>query len=75
MSGPTTGAVLGDKLYIIINTGIHNLEEDKIVDPAKLEWVAVVALNRMCAQVIEIIAVLSICAECLVPAAADATQE
>ena len=47
MSDPTTGAVLGDKFYFIANTGIYNLEDDKIVDPAKLEpaHIAVVALK------------------------------
>lgn len=47
VSDPTTGVVLGDKFYFIANTGIYNLEEDKIIDPAKLEpvHIAVVALN------------------------------
>ena len=47
VSDPTTGAVLGDNFYFIANTGIYNLEDDKIVDPAKLEpvHVAVVALK------------------------------
>jgi hypothetical protein len=48
VSDPTTGAVLGDKFYFIANTGIYNLEDDKIVDPAKLEpvHIAVVALKQ-----------------------------
>jgi sugar lactone lactonase YvrE len=47
VSDPTTGAVLGDNFYFIANTGINNLEDDKIVDPAKLEsvHVAVVAVK------------------------------
>jgi sugar lactone lactonase YvrE len=47
VSDPTTGAVLGDNFYFIANTGIYNLEDDKIVDPAKLEpvHIAVVALK------------------------------
>jgi hypothetical protein len=47
VSDPTTGAVLGDKFYFIANTGIYNLEDDKIIDPAKLEpvHIAVVALK------------------------------
>jgi len=47
VTDPTTGAILGDRFYFIGNTGIYNLEDDKIVDPAKLEAVqlAVVALQ------------------------------
>jgi DNA polymerase IV len=47
VSDPTTGAVLGDNFYFIVNTGIYNLEDDKIVDPAKLEpvHIAVAALK------------------------------
>lgn len=47
VSDPTTGAILGDKFYFLANTGISNLDDDKIVDPAKLEPVkiAVVALK------------------------------
>jgi hypothetical protein len=47
VSDPTTGAVFGDNFYFIANTGIYNLEDDKIVDPAKLEpvHIAVVALK------------------------------
>ena len=47
VSDPTTGAILGDKFYFIGNTGIYNLEDDKIVDPTKLEpvHIAVVALK------------------------------
>ena len=46
-SDPTTGAVYGDNFYFIANTGIYNLDNDKIVDPAKLEpvHIAVVALK------------------------------
>ena len=47
VSNPTTSAVLGDNFYFIANTGIYNLEDDRIVDPAKLEpvHIAVVALK------------------------------
>jgi hypothetical protein len=47
VSDPTTGAILGDKFYFIANTGIYNLEHDKIVDPAKLQpvHIAVVSLK------------------------------
>jgi hypothetical protein len=47
ISDPTTGAILGDNFYFIANTGIYNLEDDKIVDPTKLEPVhlAVVPLK------------------------------
>jgi hypothetical protein len=39
--------VLGDNFYFIANTRIYNLEDDRIVDPAKLEpvHIAVVALK------------------------------
>jgi hypothetical protein len=47
VSDPTTGAILGDDFYFIANTGIYNLDKDKIVDPAKLEpvHIAVVPLH------------------------------
>lgn len=47
VSDPTTGAILGDNFYFMANTGISNLEDDKIVDPARLEpvHIAVVALK------------------------------
>jgi hypothetical protein len=47
VSFPTTGDILGDKFYFIANTGIGNLENDNIVDPAKLEpvHIAVVGLK------------------------------
>jgi hypothetical protein len=47
LSDPTTGAVYGDSFYFIANTGIYNLEGDKIVDHAKLEpvHIAVVPLR------------------------------
>jgi hypothetical protein len=46
-SDPTTGAILDDNFYFIANTGIYNLENDKIADPAKLEpvHIAVVPLK------------------------------
>jgi sugar lactone lactonase YvrE len=44
---PTTGAILDDQFYFMANTGIDNLDDDKIVDPAKLEplHIAVVPLK------------------------------
>jgi len=44
---PTTGAIFEDKFYFMANTGIDNLEDDKIVDERKLEplQIAVVALK------------------------------
>jgi hypothetical protein len=47
VSFPTTGAVAGENFYYIANTGIANLQDDKIVDPAKLEpvHIAVVPLK------------------------------
>jgi hypothetical protein len=44
---PTTGAIDGGKFYYIANTGIDNLQDDKIVDPKKLEpvHIAVVGLE------------------------------
>jgi hypothetical protein len=41
---PTTGAVVGDTFYFIANTGIGNLQDGRIVDPAKLEPVHVGAV-------------------------------
>jgi len=48
VSFPTTGAIAEQNFYFIANTGIGNLENDKIVDPAKLEpiHIAVVSLNN-----------------------------
>jgi hypothetical protein len=34
---PTTGAILDDNFYFMANTGIENLNDRRIVDPAKLE--------------------------------------
>jgi hypothetical protein len=47
VSDPTTGAILNGAFYFIANTGIYNLRDDKIVDPAKLEpvHIAVVPLK------------------------------
>jgi hypothetical protein len=47
VNDPTTGAILGDNFYFIANTGIYNLEDDRIVDPAKIEpvHIAVVPLR------------------------------
>jgi hypothetical protein len=33
---PTTGAILDENLYFMANTGIENLDDGKIADPAKL---------------------------------------
>ena len=45
---PTTGAILDGKFYFMANTGIDNLDNGKIIDPAKLEplHIAVVPLTR-----------------------------
>ena len=47
VSFPTTGAIVGDRFYYIANTGIANLDADRIVDPARLEpvHIAVVPLG------------------------------
>jgi len=47
VSDPTTGAIMGVNFYFIGNTGNYNLEDDKIVDRAKLEpvHIAVVSLK------------------------------
>ncbi|HEY6248795.1 MAG TPA: hypothetical protein VI685_02475 [Candidatus Angelobacter sp.] len=47
VSFPTTGAIAGEKLYFMANTGIGNLDHDRIVDPTKLEpvHIAVVPLK------------------------------
>jgi sugar lactone lactonase YvrE len=47
VSFPTTGAIVGDRFYYIANTGIGNLDDDRIVDPTKLEpvHIAVVRLD------------------------------
>jgi hypothetical protein len=47
VSDPTTGVILGDHFYFIANTGIYNLEQDRIVNPAELEpvHIAVVPLE------------------------------
>jgi len=44
---PTTGTILDGKFYFMANTGIANLDDGKIVDPAKLERlrIAVVTLK------------------------------
>lgn len=47
VNNPTTGAIYEGNFYFMANTGIYNLENDKIVDESKLEPVkiAVVALK------------------------------
>lgn len=47
VSDPTTGAILDGNFYFIANTGISNLEHDKILNAAKLEpvHIAVVPLK------------------------------
>lgn len=44
---PTTGAILNGSFFFMSNTGIDNLRDGKIVDPARLEplQIAVVPLN------------------------------
>jgi len=42
---PTTGAILDGKLYFMANTGIANLEDGKVVDPAKLEPLRIAVLS------------------------------
>lgn len=37
ISDPTSGEIRGDNFYFIPNTGICNLENDRIPAPAKLE--------------------------------------
>jgi hypothetical protein len=41
---PTTGAILDGKLYFMANTGIENLDDGKIADPAKLEPLQIAVL-------------------------------
>jgi hypothetical protein len=47
VNNPTTGAIFEGNFYFMANTGIHNLENDKIMDESKLEPVkiATVALR------------------------------
>src|SRR5215469_6331701 len=47
VSNPTTGAIWDGKLYYMANTGLRNLEDGKIIDPARLEplCIAVLPLN------------------------------
>lgn len=47
VSDPTTGAILHDNFYFMANTGIYNLQNDKVVDEGKLEpvQIAVVSLQ------------------------------
>ena len=47
VNDPTTGALFQGYFYFMANTGIDNLEHDKIVDVRKLEpvHIAVVALK------------------------------
>ena len=48
VSFPTTGAIAEGNFYFIANTGIDNYNDDKVVDPKKLEpiHIAVVPLNK-----------------------------
>lgn len=41
---PTTGAIFEGKLYFMANTGIQNLDNGKIADPAKLEPLRIAVL-------------------------------
>ena len=47
VSDPTTGAIYRGNFYFMANTGIYNLEDDRILDAKKLEPVkiAVIAVN------------------------------
>ena len=45
VKNPTTGAILDDRLYFMANTGIHNLQDDKIVDANKLEAVKIAVVR------------------------------
>jgi len=47
VNDPTTGAIFQGHFYFMANTGIANLENDKIVDVSKLEpvHIAVVPLK------------------------------
>lgn len=45
ISFPTTGAIAEGKFYYIANTGIGNLDHDKIIDPAKLEPVHIAVVD------------------------------
>ena len=42
---PTTGAILDDNFYYLANTGISNLNDDKITDPAKLQPVDIAVVR------------------------------
>ena len=44
-SDPTTGAIFEDNFYYIANTGISNLDDDRIMDPAKLEPVHIAVVR------------------------------
>jgi hypothetical protein len=41
---PTTGAILDDNFYFMANTGIENLDDGRIIDPAKLEPLRIAVL-------------------------------
>lgn len=46
VKNPTTGAIVGEKLYFMANTGIDNLDDNgHIMDRAKLEKVTIAALR------------------------------
>jgi len=45
VKNPTTGAIFEGKFYFMANTGIDNLDDDKIVDPTKLEPVRVAVVE------------------------------
>ena len=44
VNNPTTGAIFEGNFYFMANTGIQNLENDKIVDESKLEPVKIAVL-------------------------------
>jgi hypothetical protein len=41
---PTTGAILDGNFYFMANTGMENLRDGKIVDPARLEPLRIAVL-------------------------------
>ncbi|HKW64574.1 MAG TPA: hypothetical protein VJN89_18630 [Candidatus Acidoferrum sp.] len=45
VNDPTTGAIFEGKFYFMANTGIYNLENDKIVDESKLEPVKIAVVT------------------------------
>ncbi len=44
LSDPSTGAVYDGKFYFMANTGMDNLQDDKIIDSKKLEPVRIAVI-------------------------------